>query len=64
MRTMGGGRGGMVQISMKAYLGEGEANFVHTFYSAPPLLTTEHCSCPGGNQFALLSPGSIVQGKQ
>ena len=36
------------------------------FYSAPPLLTTEQCSsgCSGGNQFALLSPGSIVQGKQ
>ena len=35
------------------------------FYSAPPLLTTEHCSsCSGGDQFGLLSTESIVQGKQ
>ena len=35
------------------------------FYSAPPLLTTEHCcSSSCGDEFALLTTGSIVQGKQ
>ena len=32
-------------------------------YSGPPLLTKEHCSSLfSGNQFDLLSPGSIVHG--
>ena len=41
--------------------------FPWTFYSAPPLLTTEQCSfflLLGINHFGLLSPGSNVQGKQ
>ena len=37
---------------------------LRVFYSGPPLLTTDYCSCGegGGDQFALLSPGSIFQG--
>ena len=43
---------------------EGHIKRFFHFYSAPPLLTTEHCSswtwCCWGNQFALRSPGSAV----
>ena len=55
----------------KAFIGNGiyimSPSIVSSFYSAPPLLTTEQCSfflLLGINHFGLLSPGSNVQGKQ